>query len=69
MTQVSEFVATVLLLTSSFILVWAIYRLRERRASIAKPESFGDYSGTAKDPDSLMEPNEEALEQLENLLR
>ncbi|SVE39286.1 uncharacterized protein METZ01_LOCUS492140, partial [marine metagenome] len=53
MTQVSEFVATVLLLTSSFILVWAIYRLRERRASIAKLESFGDYSGTAKDPDSL----------------
>jgi len=62
-------VATIsLLLLSSSLLVWIIFRYRAKRASMAGVIGSVGYSGAARNPDSLVEPNEEALEQMEKLI-
>ncbi|MBT3357589.1 MAG: hypothetical protein HN534_05845 [Euryarchaeota archaeon] len=60
-------IATILLSVSSIILFWLIFR---QRAKNRRGSEFvtDEYSGTAKDPDSLATPDEEALAELDNLL-
>ena len=51
---------------SAALLLWEILR-RMRRKGGAEPES--EYSGSARDPDALMTADEQALDELDGLLR
>ena len=63
----SQTIAAVLLSLSAAGLIWYILRLRQRRRSdILEVEE--EYSGQAKNPQSLMIPDEDALAELDRLL-
>ena len=51
---------------SAALLLWEILR-RMRRKGGTEPES--EYSGSARDPDALMTADEQALDELDGLLR
>ena len=51
---------------SAALLLWKLLR-RMRPKGGAEPES--EYSGSARDPGALMTPDEQALEELDGLLK
>ena len=57
----------VLLTISAGLLIWYILGLRQKRRMSALEDSV-DYSGMARNPEKLMNPDEEALEELDRLL-
>ncbi|MDP6920610.1 MAG: hypothetical protein QF709_01670 [Candidatus Thalassarchaeum sp.] len=63
--QSSEIIAIVLSV-SAVLLLWELLR-RMRLKGSAEHES--EYSGSARDPDGLMTADEQALEELDGLLR
>ena len=63
--QSSEIIAIVLSV-SAVLLLWELLR-RMRLKGSAEYES--EYSGSARDPDELMTADEQALEELDGLLR
>ena len=67
MTGTSELLATIAMIAISGYLVWTILSIRQRRLRFAE-DGGDDYSGQAKEPESLTKPNEEALEQMDVLL-
>ena len=48
-------------------LVWTILNIRQRRLKFAA-DGGDQYKGEAKEPEALMKPDEEALEQMGELL-
>ena len=48
-------------------LMWTVLEIRQRRINFAA-EGGDDYSGEAKEPDALINPDEEALEDMDQLL-
>ena len=63
----TQTILAVLLTISAGLLIWYILGLRQkRRMSCSK--DLVDYSGMARNPDKLMEPDQEALEELDRLL-
>ena len=56
-----------LLTISAGLLIWYVLGLRQKRRMSASKDSL-DYSGMARNPDKLMEPDQEALEELDRLL-
>ena len=68
MTAFMEPVANLLLIGTAGGLIWLLLRLRQRRRA-SERDIDGHYSGAAKDPGSLMEPDDEALEEMEDLLQ
>ena len=67
MAGLSDILATLVMIAISGYLVWTILRIRQRRMKFAA-EGGDDYSGEAKEPEALTNPNEEALEDIDNLL-
>ena len=67
MTGTSELLATIAMIAISGYLVWTILSIRQRRLRFAE-DGGDDYSGQAKEPESLTKPDEEALEQMDVLL-
>ena len=63
----TQTILAVLLTISAGLLIWYILVLRQKRR-INGSEDLVDYSGMARNPDKLMEPDEEALEELDRLL-
>lgn len=57
----------VLLTISAGLLIWYILGLRQKRRISALEDSV-DYSGMAKNPEKLMDPDQDALEDLDRLL-
>ncbi|MGB1459296.1 MAG: hypothetical protein ACPHDQ_03970 [Candidatus Thalassarchaeaceae archaeon] len=57
----------VLLTISAGLLIWYILGLRQKRRISALEDSV-DYSGMARNPEKLMDPDQEALEDLDRLL-
>ena len=57
----------VLLTISAGLLIWYILGLRQKRRMSALEDSV-DYSGMARNPEKLMDPDQEALEELDRLL-
>ncbi len=47
--------------------MWTVLGIRQRRMKYAA-EGADDYSGEAKEPDALTEPDEEALEDMDQML-
>ena len=68
MTALMEPAANLLLIGTAGGLIWLLLRLRQRRRASERGID-GHYSGAAKDPGSLMEPDDEALEEMEDLLQ
>ena len=56
-----------LLTISAGLLIWYILGLRQQRR-MSDSEDSVDYSGMARNPEKLMEPDQEALEELDRLL-
>ena len=63
----TQTILAVLLTISAGLLIWYILGLRQKRRMIALEDSV-DYSGMARNPEKLMNPDEEALEELDRLL-
>ena len=67
MSGISEFTATLILISITGFLIWTILSIRQRRImELSSGES--NYIGNAKDPSTLIEPDDEALENLAELL-
>ena len=67
MAGLSDILATLVMIAISGYLVWTILRIRQRRMKFAA-EGGDDYSGDAKEPEALTTPDDEALEDMDNLL-
>jgi len=67
MAGLSEILATLVMIAISGYLVWTLLGIRQRRMKFAA-DGGDDYSGEAKEPEALTNPNEEALEDMDNLL-
>ena len=63
----TQTVIAVLLTISAGLLIWYILGLRQKRRMSASEDSV-DYIGMARNPEKLMDPDEEALEELDRLL-
>tara|TARA_A100001388_G_scaffold720_1_gene506 strand:- start:593 stop:817 length:225 start_codon:yes stop_codon:yes gene_type:complete len=63
----TQTILAVLLTISAGLLIWYILGLRQKRR-MSDSEDSVDYSGMARNPEKLMEPDQEALEELDRLL-
>ena len=63
----TQTILAVLLTISAGLLIWYILGLRQKRRMSASEDSV-DYGGMARNPEKLMNPDEEALEELDRLL-
>ena len=63
----TQTILAVLLTISAGLLIWYILGLRQQRR-MSDSEDSVDYSGMARNPEKLMEPDQEALEELDRLL-
>ena len=68
MVGLSEILATLVMIVISGYLVWTLLGIRQRSMKFAA-EGGDDYSGEAKEPEALTKPNEEALDDMDNLLQ
>ncbi|MAH98297.1 MAG: hypothetical protein CMA12_02960 [Euryarchaeota archaeon] len=59
-------ILAVMIATAGY-LIWTITNIRQRRLKFAA-EGGDSYRGEAKEPEALMKPDEEALEQMGELL-
>ncbi len=64
----AELIVTLTLICSAGALIWLLLRVRERRRLVAEGYFVEQYSGAAKNPESLMDPDEKALEEMGDLL-
>ena len=63
----TQTILAMILSISAGLMIWYILRLRQNgRINIL--EDLEDYSGMARDPEKLMEPDDEALDELDRLL-
>ena len=67
MVGLSEILATFVMIAISGYLVWTLLGIRQRRIKFAI-EGGDEYSGDAKEPEALTNPDDEALEDMDNLL-
>ena len=63
----TQTILAMILSISAGLMIWFILRLRQnRRMNIL--EDLEEYSGMAKNPETLMDPDDEALDELDRLL-
>ena len=63
----TQTILAMILSISAGLMIWFILRLRQnRRMKIL--EDLEEYSGMAKNPERLMDPGDEALDELDRLL-
>jgi len=68
MAAFAELIVTLILICSAGVLVWLLFRVSERRRLVEEGHFGEQYSGAAKNPESLMDPDDTALEEMEDLL-
>ena len=68
MSNLSTFVIMLIMVFSAGLMIWQILKLRQRNMLINSGHYDEDYSGEAKNPERFMEPDEEALEEMQELL-
>ena len=66
MADTQTILAMVLSITAG-LMIWYILRFRQNRR-MNNLEDFEEYSGMAKNPENLMNPDDEALDELDRLL-
>ena len=63
----TQTIVAMILSISAGLMIWYILRLRQNgRINIL--EDLEDYSGMARDPEKLMEPDDEALDELDRII-
>jgi len=63
----TQTILAMILSISAGLMIWFILRVRQnRRMNIL--EGLEEYSGMAKNPERLMDPDDEALDELDRLL-
>ena len=63
----TQTILAMILSISAGLMIWSILRLRQNgRINIL--EDLEDYSGMARDPEKLMEPDDEALDELDRII-
>ena len=63
----TQTILAMILSISAGLMIWYILRLRQNgRINIL--EDLEDYSGMARDPEKLMEPDDEALDELDRII-
>ena len=63
----TQTILAMILSISAGLMIWYILRLRQNgRINIL--EDLEDYSGMARDPEKLMEPDDEALNELDRII-
>ena len=67
MVGLSEVLATLVMVAITGYLVWTLLGIRQRRMKFAA-DGGDDYSGVAKEPSALANPDEEALDDMDQLL-
>lgn len=67
MVGLSELLAAFVMIAITGYLVWTLLGIRQRRMKFAA-DGGDDYSGEAKEPDALINPDDEALEDMGQLL-
>tara|TARA_Y100000588_G_scaffold91295_1_gene98536 strand:+ start:7284 stop:7517 length:234 start_codon:yes stop_codon:yes gene_type:complete len=67
MSSLTEMLLTFILISTSAYLIWTILRIRQRRLKHSA-DSGNEHIGEAKDPQLLMEPTPDALNEMEKLL-
>ena len=63
----TQSILAVLLSISAGLLIWVILRLRQKRR-MSNTDETDEYSGRSRNPEKLMDPDAEALAQLDQLL-
>ena len=63
----TQTILAVILSLSAGLMIWFILRLRQNRGMNIL-EGLEEYSGMAKNPEKLMDPDDEALGELDRLL-
>ena len=66
MVDTQTILAMILSITAG-LMIWYILRLRQNRR-MDDLEDLDEYSGMAKNPEKLMDPDDEALDELDRLL-
>lgn len=67
MVGLSEILFSTVMIAISGYLLWTLLSIRQRRIKFAE-EGGDDYRGEAIEPEALMDPDEEALEDMDQLL-
>ena len=57
-----------ILTVSTGFMIWQLLKLRQRNMLINAGHFDEDYSGEAKNPEKFMEPDEDALDEMQELL-
>ena len=68
MADLSTFVIMLILVLSAGLMIWQLLKLRQKNMLINSGHFDEDYSGEAKNPEKFMEPDEDALEEMQELL-
>ncbi len=68
MVDLSTFVIMLILVLSAGLMIWQLLKLRQKNMLINSGHFDEDYSGEAKNPEKFMEPDEDALEEMQELL-
>ena len=67
-TPITDFISTTALLLISLFLIRKLLILRQRRRLILNGNLGNEYTGSAINPNSLIDPNKDAVEQMTKLL-
>ncbi|MBR79830.1 MAG: hypothetical protein CMA88_03485 [Euryarchaeota archaeon] len=67
MSALTEVLLTFILVSTSAYLIWTILKIRQRRLDFSA-DSEKEHIGEAKEPNLLMEPTSDALDEMDNLL-
>ena len=68
MADLSTFVIMLILVLSAGLMIWQLLKLRQKNMLINSGHFDEDYSGEAKNPEKFIEPDEDALEEMQELL-
>ena len=68
MAGTSDTLINIILHLSAGLLIMLLLKLRQKNMLINTGHFDEDYSGEAKDPEAFLEPDEEALEEMQELL-
>ena len=63
-----SYLTTVAMLSITAFLLWVIFSLGRQRAMMSQIEQDSDYVGHAVNPEALMSPDKEAIEDMESLM-
>ena len=68
MADLSTLLLMLILIFSAGFMIWQLLKLRQKNMLINAGHFDEDYSGEAKNPEKFMEPDDDALDEMQDLL-